>query len=458
MSAQSPLAGYSGPVDTPPRGDPAWTETRHVAGCRPSFDFAPTCSQRMRQGFLIEYDRMDLAHNSRPLRVCHVINDLQIGGAQVMLHKLLSRLDRSRFDSRVISLTESGPLAERLSRLGIPVDVCHLRRGFPTPSALLRLYRHLDQPRPDVIQTWLAHSDLLGGVASRWTRLQVPVVWNIRHCSICPTIDKRSTVWTVKLCAFLSNHVPARIIVNSQASRSVNEQIGYSPDKFEVIPNGFDTEAFYPSIEARRLIRRELRIADNATLVGLVGRYHPHKDHGSFLTAAGQVLKSRPDTRFLLCGDGVDDANDELRTRIQDIGPPVNFHLLGRRDDLPTIQASLDIAVSSSVTEGFPNVIGEAMSCGVPCVVTEVGGSPEVVGDTGRVVPPGNAPALADACLEILEMPREQRKRLGELARQRVVEQFSLERVTQRYTDLWQAVGQVTPVAAPLSPGRRPYR
>lgn len=397
---------------------------------------------------------MDLPHIPTPLRVCHVINDLQVGGAQVMLYKLLSRLDRSRFDSRVISLTESGPLAEPLQEIGVPVEVCHMPRGRPTLSSLFRLWRQLSQPRLDVIQTWLFHSDLLGGVVSRWTRLKVPVVWNIRHGSLCSTIDKRSTLWTVKLCSLLSNHLPSRIIVNSQAGRSMYREIGYAPDKLEVIPNGFDTDHFCPSVEARHMMRRELGIADDATLIGLVGRYHPHKDHGTFMEAAGQVLKSRPDTHFLLCGDGIDGANGELLERIQHAGSMANFHLLGRRDDLPTIQASLDVAVSSSLTEGFPNVIGEAMSCGVPCVVTDSGGSSEVVGDTGRVVPCGDAKALADACLEILKMPHEHRHRLGDLARQRIVTQFSLERATECYADLWQNVAGAARVATPLGARR----
>lgn len=377
------------------------------------------------------------------IRICHVITDLQVGGAQVMLYKLLSRLDRTQFDSRVISLTESGPMEKPLREIGVPVAASHLSRGLPSPAALFRLRRQLASPRPDVIQTWLFHSDLLGGALSKWTRLQVPVVWNIRMSSLSSTIDKRSTRWTVKLCALLSRQLPARIIVNSQAGRAVNQTIGYAPEKLEVIPNGFDTEAFRPSAEARRTIRRELGLADETDLIGLVGRYHPHKDHGTFLTAAGYVLKSRPNTHFLLCGDGIEGSNEELRERIQRVGPRSHFHLLGRRDDLPTIQASLDIAVSSSVTEGFPNVIGEAMSCGVPCVVTDAGGSSEVVGDTGRVVPCGDARALADACLEILELPSERRRRLGDLARQRVGEQFSLYRITELYADLWHRVAGV---------------
>ncbi len=387
--------------------------------------------------------------SSRLMRVCHVITDLQVGGAQVMLHKLLSRLDRSRFDSRVISLTESGPMAEPLEAIGIPVEVCHMSRGIPSPSSLFRLRRQLAQPRPDVIQTWLFHSDLLGGVVSKWTRLRVPVVWNIRMSSLCSTIDKRSTRWTVKLCALLSRHLPARIIVNSQAGRSMNQALGYAADKLEVIPNGFDTDCYRPSTAARRAIRNELGLAHDTDLIGLIGRYHPHKDHGTFLAAAGHVLKSRPDTHFLLCGDGIDGSNDELCERIRRAGPMSHFHLLGRRDDLPTIQASLDLAVLSSVTEGFPNVIGEAMSCGVPCVVTDAGGSSEVVGDTGRIVPCGDARGLADACLEILEMPSERRRRLGELARQRVVDRFSLERVTELYAELWQRVAGVARTATP---------
>jgi glycosyltransferase involved in cell wall biosynthesis len=377
--------------------------------------------------------------------VCHVINNLQVGGAETMLYKLLSRLDPAAFDCHVVSLIERGPISKKIEALGIPVVTCGMRRGLPGPISFARLCGHLRRIEPDVVQTWIFHSDLLGGLASKLILPRTPVVWNVRQSTLEAGVDKQTTIWAAKLCAHLSAKLPARVIVNSQASRTVNQAFGYAADRLIVIPNGFDTILFRASNTARLAVRAELGLAPETPLVGIIGRYHPHKDHPTFLRAARRIAAARPDTHFLLCGPGLDGSNRQLKQLIADCHvASANVHLLGSRDDMPSVQSSLDVAVSSSLTEGFPNAIGEAMACGVPCVVTDTGGSPELVGNTGRIVPRQNPEALAAACLELLTIPDAQRRQLGARARHAVEQHFSLQRVAQQYAELWQHVADRT--------------
>ena len=206
-----------------------------------------------------------------------------------------------------------------------------------------------------------------------------------------------------------------------------------------VIPNGFDLNLFKPDLEGRTLVRQELRIPEDTMLIGMVGRFDPQKDHYNFIKAAALLQKEIPDVQFLLCGDDITWENQKLSKWIDETGFHGYFHLLGRRSDISRIMTALDIA-SSSYGEGFPNVVGEAMSCGVPCVVTDVGDSALIVGDTGIVVPPKDPNALALAWKKLIEIGKDKRQKLGHNARLRIRENFNLPSVVRRYEELYKDV------------------
>jgi len=214
--------------------------------------------------------------------------------------------------------------------------------------------------------------------------------------------------------------------------------MGYQLQNGVVIPNGFITKLFTPSLEARRSVRTELGVAEDVLLIGLVGRYHPVKDHENFLRAAALLLRSHPDVQFVLCGEKVNWINPALCSLIDELKLAERVHLLDQRQDMPRITAALDIATSSSRAESFPNVIGEAMSCGVPCVVTDVSDLVWIVGETGRIVPPRNARALADGMRDLVEMGSEGRAILGKSARERVIKHFPLKEIESRYEALYE--------------------
>jgi len=355
-----------------------------------------------------------------------------------MLLKLLERLSPP-FSAQVISLTDIGSIGKRIQALGIPVTALGMSRTIPNPFAFLRLVQLLQHSQPDIVHTWMYHSDLLGGLAARIAGVP-SVVWNIRHSNLSREHNKATTRFVAALCARLSPIIPDRIQCCSAVAKDIHTSLGYAQDKFIVTPNGFDLERFQPDPQARQSVRQELGIAADTPLVGLVARFDAQKNHIGFFEAAGYLHQRRPDVHFLLAGCGIDADNPALMTAIHQAKVSHVTHLLGLREDIPRLMASLDILASSSSGEGFPNVLGEAMGCGIPCVVTDVGDSAYIVGDTGKVVASGNMTGFADALESLLSLSGSERITLGQQARQRIEKNFEINHVVNLYESLYKAI------------------
>lgn len=373
----------------------------------------------------------------RPLRVLHLISGLGTGGAEMMLMKLLAR---TRLDASVVSMTDAGTLGDRIRECGAGLRLLNMTSGVPDPRGLWRLNAALREHRPDVLQTWMYHADLLGGVVGEWMN-GIPVVWNIRQSDLTPASVKRSTRWTARTTARLSHWLPTRIVSCSHTAAVVHARLGYPEDKITVIPNGFDLATFRPDPEARAEVREELRIPQEAPVVGLVARRDPQKDHRNFFAAAALLRRNHPDVRFVLCGTGVTCMETQIDGWMRASGLPVEcVRLLGERRDVPRITAALDVATSSSYGEGFPNAVGEAMSCAVPVVATDVGDSATLVDKCGVVVRPRDPTALAEGLHQLLTMSPPQRAAVGVAGRKRIAEHFSLDAITSRYDSLHEEV------------------
>jgi len=372
-------------------------------------------------------------------RIVHVITGLPVGGSQMMLLKLLTAMDPESWEAEVISLRDIGVMGERIRATGVDVRALGMREHLGDISAPGKLAKTLRERPPHVVQTWLYHADLIGGIAA-W-RAAVPVIWGIRQSNLSPQDTRRSTIWIAKLCARLSHRIPRRIVCCSEAARRFHTAMGYAGEKIVVIPNGFDLRSFHPDPEARQSVRRELGLTPSTPLVGLVARFDTEKDHRTFVQAAARLHAVMPEVHFLLCGQDVDPKNPLLAAWLASAGIQSRCHLLGPRDDVPRLTAALDIATSSSCGEGFPNVIGEAMASSVPCVVTDVGESAAIVGDTGRAVPAKDPTALADAWRALLEAPGT-REHLGAAARRRVESEFDITVIANRYSTLYGELGE----------------
>lgn len=369
-----------------------------------------------------------------PRRVAFLTTGLRTGGAEMMLFKLCSQLDRYRFTPSVISLSDMGMIGPSIEALGVPVYTLNMRPGRFSLAGLLRLRELVSTLRPDLIQGWMYHGNL---AASLMTGNR-PVVWGIRQSLYSLDKERVFTRWVIRLGAVVSRYAHA-IVYNSRTSACQHEAFGFDASRSDTIPNGFDTEVFHPDEHARVGIRQELGLSDNVFLIGLIGRYHPMKDHRNFLNAASLLSKEFPNVHFLLAGREVDAGNSVLDAMIVEFGLSDRVFLLGERKDVPQLNAALDVASSASAWgEGFANVIGEAMSCCVPCVVTDVGDSASIVGDTGKVVPPRDPLSLATAWKSLIVLGHDERQALGALARQRVIEKFSLRSVVKQYENLYE--------------------
>jgi glycosyltransferase involved in cell wall biosynthesis len=372
-----------------------------------------------------------------PHSIAHIITELDTGGAEMMLLKLLAGTDREHWLPRVLSLRDRGTLGERMERLRVPVASLGVRGVVPGLGVLLRLRRELRAATPSLIQGWMYHGNLAALAARALSPGRPPVVWSIRNTVYDFGAEKKSTAGFVRLGALLSSRV-ARIVYNSRTGARQHAELGYATRGALIIPNGFDTETFRPSASARAAFRRRLGVGDNGVLIGRIGRYHPMKDYPTFLKAAALLSRDRPHVRFVLAGHDVDRANGELTGMLESLALGNVVKVLGEVASVHELMAALDIACSSSsYGEGFPNVVGEAMACGVPCVATDVGDEAWIVGDTGRVTPPGDPEALAMACRVLVDAGTDARRLLGAAARTRVIEEFSLGRVVSEYEGLY---------------------
>jgi glycosyltransferase involved in cell wall biosynthesis len=387
-----------------------------------------------------------------PVRVVHLITDLDAGGAEIMLARLIETFDPTVLSNTVVSLKGGGVIADRIAK-HVRVIGLNMKAGTINPAGVLRAIRVVKRLRPSILQTWLYHADLVGLAAG--TLAGVPaIVWNVR----CSTLDLadygRTLPLLLRVLAGVSRR-PAAVVCNSFSGLREHERLGYRPQRWAVIPNGLDPCECSPNPAGHREVRRELGLPDSAVLIGLVARMHPMKDHATFLRAAAIIRARRPDVHFVVAGRGTLES-EALRTLIANIGLGQSLHVLGEQRDVARLLAALDIAVSSSDSgEGFPNVVLEAMACGTPCVVTDTGDSALVVADTGRVVPPKNPEALAKATLQLLSLDPNARQQLGQTARARVLREFSLSVASRRYQDLYTELVGLGPVV-PRPIGRNP--
>jgi glycosyltransferase involved in cell wall biosynthesis len=371
------------------------------------------------------------------MRIAHIITTLSTGGAETMLYKLLSAMDRDRFAVEVYSLADTGSIGGAIVRdLGIPVFPLRSTSGRTTVSSAFGLLAHLRRSRPHIIQTWMYHANLLGGMAGR--ALGRPVVWNIRRGSLAHL--RRRTLWISRACSAVSSSLPARIVCCSADSLERHAAAGYARTRMTVIPNGFDLSRFRPDPVLRQSLRDEMGAGPDTPLFGLLARFDPAKDHETFLRCAAIVHARCPNARFLLCGKDIDGENRRLSGWVDALGIGGCCVLAGLRKDAPRILAGLDVLVSSSACEGFPNVLGEAMACGVPCAATDVGDSGLIIGASGLLAPPGDPAALAARCLELIEMGPHRRAELGAAARRRIETHFSMPAVALQYQDLYAKV------------------
>ncbi|MGQ9858776.1 MAG: glycosyltransferase [Thermodesulfobacteriota bacterium] len=385
--------------------------------------------------------RKDRQRNEKQLvKVAHVITGLDTGGAQRSLFELVRSLDQSRLNCIVISFRHPDFMSEIFAQAGIKVHHLGMQIApFSLSLGMARLLGILRGYRPHILQGWMYHANLVCTLARSLLPRRPRVIWGIRHSLHDLKREKLTTRWLIGACARLSRN-PDIIVYNAYSSAAQHRAVGYDSAREVLILNGVDLERFKPSLEARRWLRKELLgISDDVFLVGMVARFHLTKGYDLCLEAMGRVAKQREGVRLLLVGRGMEESNAALRSLIRANGLGSKALLLGERPDTERILPGLDLLCSPSRGESFPNVVIEAMACGVPCAVTDVGDSAKIVGDCGCVVHPGDSEALVKALQAFIMMSSEDRKALSVRARKQV-ECFDHKYTVERYSSLYEAL------------------
>ncbi len=343
---------------------------------------------------------------------------------------------------QVVSLMDAGKYGPLLEDAGVRVHCLNMPRGKVSAKGLLQLWRLLRAERPDIVQTWMYHADLIGGTLARMAGVR-RVFWGVRHSTLEAGKSRRATMLVARINAWLSSAVPTGIVCCAQKAREVHLALGFAAERLLVIPNGYDLSRFRPDTVARVRLRSELGVGDQTPLLGMVGRFDPQKDHENLFRALAFLKQRGVQFCCVLVGRGMDQGNTALCARLEQYDLQAEVVLLGQRSDVPSVMSALDLHLLSSSAEAFPNVLAEAMACGTPCVTTDVGDAAAIVGETGWVVPPLRPERLADAINTALLA----RSDLDawvlrcKSARQRVGDNFSMEKMVAAYHAVWQDLG-----------------
>lgn len=371
------------------------------------------------------------------MKILHIITGLNNGGAEAALF----RLCKSNKDNKhhVISLMDDGTYGSQLKEEGIKVDVLNMQQGKVSLKGLVKLFKIIRLVKPDAIQTWMYHADLIGGVIARLAGVG-NINWGIHHSNLTKGDAKNSTIYIARVLSVLSYFIPRSIICCAEKSADVHSELGYCKSKLTIIYNGYDLDTFNVNSEARELVRREFNVNNNMLLLGMVSRFHPFKDHKTLVDALGILKESNINFKCILVGQGMTEENQDLNTWFNESNVSNNMILAGTRNDIPKIMNALDLHILSSSSEAFPNVLNEAMACGTPCVTTDVGDAAFIVGDYGWVSPSKKPHKLAEgvlAAIDIKENFPDKWQNIKKQARSRIKDNFTIETMVQKYNKVW---------------------
>lgn len=366
--------------------------------------------------------------------VLHVITGLNDGGAEAVLYRLCSTDKQDRHI--VVSMMDEGKYGPLLKAAGVELHCLYAERGRISYKSLRQLWRIMRETRPTIVQTWMYHANLIGGLVAFFSGSK-RIMWGIRHVHLTKGDSKFSTRMIDRMSALLSYWVPERIIAISHKVSEAHIAKGYAK-KFALVYNGCDTAIFYPRASANPKLMEELGLTPNIPIVGCVARWTPEKDHATFLKAVAMANREHP-LQVVLVGTGCIRENDILRELIRHTGTEDIVTLAGPRHDIPEIMSLLDIHVLPSKNEAFGNVLIEAMASGTPCISTRVGDAAHIVGNTGWIVEPQDYEAMSQRVIGALTewsiRDRWEKRQAG--ARSRVVENFSIEKMISDYRLIW---------------------
>lgn len=371
-------------------------------------------------------------------KIVHIITGLNSGGAENMLYKLLKYSDREKYYHEVISLMDEGVYGEKIKDQGIKVHCLNISRNnirvkdmFKSLIRAIKICKNFD-----IVDTWLYHADIFGFIVAK-ILLNKKLIWNIRHSNLDKGVNKPRTLKIVKINSFLSKYVDC-ITYNSNKALENHIKFGYKNKNSVVIPNGFELDKFKFDLGNRIRVRNELGLNEEQKVIITVGRWDIQKDYYTLLKALNELKKYYKNFKMIMCGTNLDYSNEELTDLIDTYDLRENIILLGRREDIPALLSAADIYVSSSLGESFSNAIGEAMACELPCIVTDVGDSKLIVGETGIIVEKQKPLELSNALKNMIHCKKN--IKYNSTARKRIAEKFSISIITKKFQSVYDNV------------------
>ena len=367
------------------------------------------------------------------LKVLHIISGLNMGGAEVALNRLITNFNDNNYCHIVVSLTKGGSIMEALKMVNVRVYEFDFKKNFI--KDFFKLLVLLKNTKPDIVNTWMYHANLIGGIAA-YILGHKRIIWSLRTTDVRKG-SKILTIFIRKISALFSYFIPKKIVCVAEAVLQAHQEIGYCKNKMIIIHNGFDaSKIIFNKIERQRL-RDQFGFKSSEVIIGSVGRFNKAKDHKNFIHAAAIIIKEKPNVKFLMVGKDLENDNVLINKWAKDVHVSSKLILLGERQDISNCLSAMDIFCLHSSREGFPNSLAEAMLVGLPCISTAVGDVEILIRDIGLMVPKENSPALAKGLIELIEMPSKERSLMGQKARKKIYEEFSIYDTCERYKELY---------------------
>ena len=368
----------------------------------------------------------------------HIITSLSIGGAETMLLRLIKHKPDLVKSTIVISLTDNGEIGRILESMGVSVISLGMHNWSSIFKALFKLKKIIQNEKPDIIHTWMYHANILGGIAAFLAKNK-NIIWSIRR-SECTRDESLSTYIVMRIGAIFSNFLPKVVVCVAESGLKNHQKYGYKPDNMVVIPNGFDLEQLKPDQVIRKEIRKELNIYDHDVVIGCVGRFHESKGYEILIASSMDVIKLHKKVKYLLIGRDLNQRNKILMDWINNTGFSDHFLLAGEKHNVADYMRAMDIFCLSSITEGFPNVVGEAMASALPCVVTSVGDVQKIIGNNAILVEPKNKKLLSNGICEMLNLDDETRIKMGLNGRKKIEKEYPNKLICEKYFNLYSLI------------------
>jgi glycosyltransferase involved in cell wall biosynthesis len=371
------------------------------------------------------------------MKVLHVITGLNNGGAEAILYNIISN-KKHNVEHEVISLSDNGYYGGLIKNKGIKVTTLNITSLTHIFKAIIRLKNIMNNSKPDIVQTWMYHADILGGVAAKISGIK-KIFWGIHNSFFIPTETKIYIKFAVKISKLLSFFIPYKIICCSDSAFEAHKKIGYCGRKLTIITNGVDTNLFKPNEERKLIIRKSLGFNQDIFLIGMIARWHIVKDHKTLLSALNLLKRVNFNWKCILVGDNIIEDNINLKNLIIENDLQDLILCLGPSSNVIDIYNAIDLHILCSSSESFGNVTAESMSCGIPCIMTDVGEANNLLSDFGWIMPIRNPIVLEKFVKEAyteFKKPETWKMRKSN-CRKKITDNYSLNRMINTYHEVW---------------------